>query len=73
MKNVNGRRTYTDGRMPDHGYTVSSPGEPAAQLSLKPTICTAAIMVMNVHFLYLNAYIQNLVTNGPVVYDKRKF
>ena len=37
----------------------------------------SSIMLMNFHFLkikmYLQAYIQNLAENGPVVTEKRKF
>ena len=32
LKIVDGRTT-TDGRTPEHGYTISSPSEPAAQVS----------------------------------------
>ena len=32
-----------------------------------------SIMLLNFHFHVLKAYIQNLVKNGPVVFEKSKF
>ena len=57
--------TTTNGRTPEHWYTISSPGEP----SILP-------IEDNGKFIFIpcnKSYIQNLVENGLVVSEKSKF
>ena len=52
-----------DGRKPEHGYTISSPGEPSAQVSLKLRTGRNLVLIATVtagHCLPFSSFVYNL-------------
>ena len=49
----------------ENGFTIYGSGDHLGHV--------ASIMLMKIHFMYLKVYIQSLVENGSMVYEKSMF